>query len=227
MRTFFLYLFSFLTVFGYAEKRDCLKANDLCFEQQSQDREAFRQRVQAHRVAYFTEKLALTPAEAERFWPLYNAYLTERDRLMNEFTQRTRSRRSCGNSEFDVSKLSDAEARRLVSNRAKVIDLDRKFHNDLSRIFSPQRVLAFYDAERGFQRELIERHTEGRFTVQGTVTNHQQGRSHGRSNEPAIIIHNGKRILFRNGFGDMTEPEGATVRDSITPRGVKIRIFEL
>ena len=186
MKTSFLVcLFSFLTFFGYSEKCSCTKKmSDLCLEQASQerttsrqrppaqaatpssdrntDREAFQRRVQAQRVAYFTKKLALTPAEAERFWPLYNTYQNERERLINETNQRTRVRRNPDEQpEFDVSNMSDAEARRLVGNKAKQIELERKFHDDLTKMFSPQRVLAFYDAERSFQRELINARNRG------------------------------------------------------------------
>jgi len=180
MKTSFLIcLFSFLAFFGYAEKRSGINAKDLCLEQSPQEREDLKQKIQAHRVAFFTEKLALTPAEAEKFWPLFNTYQNERDRLTSEFVQKTRRRR--GSNEpyvFDVSNLSDAEARKLVNDRAKLIDLERKFHNDLTKLFSPQRVLAFYDAERSFQRELINtRHQgEGRAIIIGTDVRSREGR---------------------------------------------------
>ena len=160
---FFVCLFSFLALFGYSEKRFCMKTADLCQEESSSDRDAFKQRVQSQRIAYFTKKLVLTPAEAERFWPLYNTYQNERERLINETNRLTRTRRGGPNArpEFDVSNMSDAEARRLVANKARQIELDRKFHEDLTRMFSPQRVLAFYDAERSFQRELINARNRG------------------------------------------------------------------
>jgi hypothetical protein len=128
--------------------------------QPPQERQELRQRVQAHRVAFFTERMALTPAEAEKFWPLYNAYINERERLISEIVQRTRPRGGSGErSEFDASKLSDAEAKRLVDNKIKQFDLERKFHNDLTKMFSSQRVLAFYDAEHSFQREMVNMRT--------------------------------------------------------------------
>jgi len=172
--SFFICLFSLLAFFGYSENRICLNAIDLCLEKAPQEeREAVKQRVQAHRVAFFTERLALTPAEAERFWPLYNTYRNEHERLTTEFIQKTRRRRgNSGQSEFDVSNLTDAEARKLVNDRAKKIDLEKKFHNDLTKLFSPQRVLAFYDAERSFQRELINtrNHEGARVVIMGTNT---------------------------------------------------------
>jgi hypothetical protein len=129
--------------------------------QQNPEASRQRQRVHAQKVAYFTEKLTLTPAEAERFWPLYNKYKNDRERLINEFSQKTRVQvDSSGRHEFNVSHLSDAEARKLVNDRAKLIDLDRRFHIELNRLFpDPRRVLAFYDAEREFQRELLRQHS--------------------------------------------------------------------
>ena len=188
MKTLFLTcLFCFLAFSGYSEKRICLNAIYLCLEgsQEPQERDAIKQRVQAHRIAFFTERLALTPAEAERFWPLYNTYRNEHERLTAEFVQQTRRRRgNSGQSEFDVSNLSDAEARRLVNDRAKKIDLERKFHNDLTRLFSPQRVLAFYDAERSFQRELINTRNQvgGRVIIMGTDVRSREGRERGGQN---------------------------------------------
>ena len=180
MKTFFITcLLCVLAVFGYAQTQTPQERNvsrqqvqqnrgqvpqnrDLRADQRAQrtrtqeDREASRQRVQAHRVAFFTEKLALTPAEAEKFWALYNTYINEREKLLSETVQKTRPRRADGGTaQFDVSKLSDAEVKQLVSNKAKQFDLDRKFHHDLTKLFSPQRVLAFYDAEYSFQREMM------------------------------------------------------------------------
>lgn len=30
--------------------------------------------IKAQKIAFFTEKLSLTPEEAQRFWPVYNLY---------------------------------------------------------------------------------------------------------------------------------------------------------
>ena len=31
-----------------------------------------KEKLKAHKIAYITERLQLTPAEAEKFWPVYN-----------------------------------------------------------------------------------------------------------------------------------------------------------
>ncbi|MCL2416790.1 MAG: hypothetical protein FWD02_02515 [Bacteroidales bacterium] len=167
----FICLVGFLTFFGYSKKLYAAdevqqQAQQVQQQDRDQDREAFRQRVQAQRIAFFTERLALTPEEAERFWPLYNTFQREREQLISEFNRKTRVRGASGErAVFDVSNLSDEEVQRLVDNRAKQIDLERRFHDDLTKLFSPQRVLAFYDAERSFQRELVDARTRVRVTT--------------------------------------------------------------
>ncbi|MBA6151264.1 hypothetical protein [Gelidibacter maritimus] len=38
-----------------------------------------RERIKSLKVAFITERLALTQTEAQKFWPIYNAYETEKD----------------------------------------------------------------------------------------------------------------------------------------------------
>ena len=178
---FLISLFSLSTVFGYSEtnvkeelqqKRETAatqvqqpeRQRRLTEAERQQDREAFRQKVQAHKVAYFTDKLSLTPEEAQKFWPIYNAYFSQREQLMNIFIQTTHccDCRQIDTCIFDISRLTDVEIRKLVDDRAKLIDLDKKFLNDLRAMFSPQRVLIYYNTEREFQRELIDQHSGAR-----------------------------------------------------------------
>ena len=43
-----------------------------------------RERIQAARVAYITDQLALTPTEAEKFWPIYREFTDKRKALLKE-----------------------------------------------------------------------------------------------------------------------------------------------
>jgi len=42
-------------------------------------------RIKAQRVAYITSRLALSPQEAERFWPLVNEMEEERERIFLKY----------------------------------------------------------------------------------------------------------------------------------------------
>ncbi|MCK7539265.1 MAG: hypothetical protein MZV63_54335 [Marinilabiliales bacterium] len=39
------------------------------------------EKLTAYKIAFFTQRLDLTPAEAEKFWPLYNDYSARKNKL--------------------------------------------------------------------------------------------------------------------------------------------------
>ena len=42
------------------------------------------ERIQSYKIALFTRRLNLTPAEAEKFWPVYNEFDGRRTRLQQQ-----------------------------------------------------------------------------------------------------------------------------------------------
>jgi len=48
------------------------------------------EKIQARKIAFFTEKLQLTPAEAEKFWPVYNEYSQKKNRINLERNKLTK-----------------------------------------------------------------------------------------------------------------------------------------
>ena len=43
-----------------------------------------RERLESYKIAFFTQRLNLTPAEAEKFWPLYNQYQEKKIKIQQE-----------------------------------------------------------------------------------------------------------------------------------------------
>ena len=65
-----------------------------------------REQIKALKVAFITEELKLTPAEAEKFWPLYNAYDSKQTELRQQKLKSFSDRMESGS----VDKMSDKEA---------------------------------------------------------------------------------------------------------------------
>jgi hypothetical protein len=42
-------------------------------------KDKIRERIKAQRIAFITQRLALTPDEAQKFWPVYNQFSDELD----------------------------------------------------------------------------------------------------------------------------------------------------
>ena len=49
------------------------------------------ERFNSQRIAFFTEKLRLTSKEAQEFWPVYNEYQTEKNKIIETRKELTRN----------------------------------------------------------------------------------------------------------------------------------------
>lgn len=125
----------------------------------SQD--AQRDRLKALRVAFITEKLALTAAEAEKFWPIYNRYDDKIFQLRN--VDLLRLKREARN---DFSTLSDEEANKMLDKLEDIeqqLFLERKaLVVNLRKVIPAKKVILLKSVEDDFNRELLERLKERR-----------------------------------------------------------------
>ncbi|HET7119231.1 MAG TPA: hypothetical protein VFI29_22240 [Hanamia sp.] len=92
------------------------------------------EKIQALKIAFITQKLHLTSAEAEKFWPVYNEYNNEIKNLR------------ANNKNGDV-----------LDNEQKLLDIRKKYKPDFERILGPQRLNDLFNAEREFRNILIQR----------------------------------------------------------------------
>ena len=93
-----------------------------------------KEKIQALKVAFITQKLRLTAAEAEKFWPVYNQYDSEIRQLRAD------------NRNGDV-----------LDNEQKLLDIRKKYKSSFENILGPQRLNDLYNAERDFRNVLIQR----------------------------------------------------------------------
>jgi hypothetical protein len=117
---------------------------------QGQRRQEHAEILASRRIAFISERMALTPEEAQVFWPLYNAYSERRDALMHE--QQRGSRKP-------VAEMSEREAaqyaERTVASLEEIASLKREFHENLKKNFGIQKIALLYEAERDFNRMIF------------------------------------------------------------------------
>ena len=122
----------------------------------SQDeRDALRERVEAQRIAFITQKLELSPEESEKFWPVYNAF---------KKSEQEKRKSARPNKPFDD--LSDDEARDIIKRHltveAEMVELKRQFMDDVMEILPPRRALRLNMIEAEFNRGVLERLQQAR-----------------------------------------------------------------
>ncbi len=113
------------------------------------------EKIEAQRVAFITQELNLTPEEAKVFWPVYNEYDAKRHELKKTFKNNENLHKP------EIEKLTEKEASLILDNQIieaqKLLDLRKEYHAKFKSVLPAVKVLQLYDAEREFQKMLIER----------------------------------------------------------------------
>jgi hypothetical protein len=109
-----------------------------------------KNKLQAQRVAFITQRLNLTPEEAQQFWPVFNQY-----------TEKLQQIRSSAKEEKAVDELSDTDTEKMIlsefDRESRELDLKKDLYQKLRKIISVKKIAKLYRAERDFKGMLIEK----------------------------------------------------------------------
>ncbi len=114
-----------------------------------------RSKIQAARVAYITERLGLTTGESERFWPLYNEFEADRDKIREKYRPLR-----------PIESMPDKEAEEFINRRfemeQELLNLKRDYFQRFKVVASPRKIALFNKADREFRLELLKKAQERR-----------------------------------------------------------------
>lgn len=113
-----------------------------------------RDRVQTLKIAYITRTLSLTTEEAEKFWPVYNAYSDEMETLKKESRQLQRGVRG------KILSMSDKELEKtldsFMENKKEELEVSLKYHDKFKGVLPVRKVMLLYKAENDFGKKILE-----------------------------------------------------------------------
>ena len=113
-----------------------------------------QERVKAQKVAFITERLDLSADEAQKFWPIYNAFEDTTENIRKNDLKDVRQAMRRGN-------LSDSEAQSLLDQymaaEEKLHTAKKQLVSDLNKVIPPQKIIALKAAEDAFNRMIIEK----------------------------------------------------------------------
>jgi membrane-associated HD superfamily phosphohydrolase len=111
-------------------------------------------KIESARIALITERLELTPEQAEKFWPLYREYTERRQELRKQFLD----------ARHQIKKdheISDEESKKLIDKglelKEKQLALDRDYADKFNRVITARQLLQLRKAEDDFRQMLLER----------------------------------------------------------------------
>jgi len=121
----------------------------------SQNFKEKKEQIKALKTAFITTELRLTSAQAQKFWPVYNAY----DEKQFEIRQH-KLKSIMSKLDLSLDTLSDKEALLLLNQMENIEDelyLSRKkLTIELKEVISPIKVLKLKKAEDDFNRHLLK-----------------------------------------------------------------------
>lgn len=121
-------------------------------DKRQQDREERFKQIQNYKITYLTSKLDLNPEQAQRFWPVYNQYDAERNKMRHQ-TRISRPEK--------IATMSEPELREKLVTRLEVqqnmLDLEKTYMDRFLKVISVRQLAILYRSEEEFPRILLEK----------------------------------------------------------------------
>jgi hypothetical protein len=118
------------------------------------NRKMHQEKIQAMKVGYITEKIDLSAAEAQIFWPVYNAYSDKMEAIH-------RSIREAHKKGMSIDEMSDEAVEEMVrlhhQLRQKDLNTQEEYLLKFKKILSIKKVAKLYKAEHDFKRALLKK----------------------------------------------------------------------
>jgi len=113
------------------------------------------ERIRAYRVAVYTDVLQLSSEEAQNFWPIFNEYSANREKLQQQMK-----------ADRQLEVMSDPEVEEYVRKyfdiRQKEIDLEKDLTTRLRKVLPLRKIAKLPIAEREFREGLVKKLQEFR-----------------------------------------------------------------
>ncbi len=122
----------------------------LAAQAQGPNKERRQEKIEAYKIAFFTEKLQLTPDESKSFWPLFNKFEDERDAVREKY--------DLDGKRFEL--MSDKEVETSVMNfldgEEQIAKLRREYVLKFKEVLPIRKVAMLQRLDREFKQYLLE-----------------------------------------------------------------------
>ncbi|MBN2237222.1 MAG: hypothetical protein JW729_06655 [Bacteroidales bacterium] len=119
-----------------------------------------QEKYRSQKIAFITDKMALTPEEAKVFWPLYKKLEDEKDALVNELQE---FRSQFPEQEIDMTEQQAKEYLMFLNKHHSAMNkLIQEYQAKYLKVISAKKLLLLNDAENEFRRHLLREFRGGR-----------------------------------------------------------------
>ena len=111
------------------------------------------EKIKAEKISFFTDKMNLTPAEAQTFWPVYNEFEKKRFDIQKEIHEFEHM------PDEKYATLSDTEIEKMTNNYISSFEKEalllKDYNKQFLKILPKKKVLTMYRTENQFRGHLI------------------------------------------------------------------------
>ncbi|MEQ9466511.1 MAG: hypothetical protein RLN88_03815 [Ekhidna sp.] len=129
------------------------------------------EKIEAAKIALITERLELTPEQAEKFWPIYREFGKQRQDIRRDFDQARKN--------FDPNKASEEENKKMLEMATQVkerqLKLEQEYADRILKVITTRQLNNLRKAENDFKEMLLKR-----IRAQQMQRQKQQQRNDGR-----------------------------------------------
>lgn len=105
----------------------------------------------AQKIAFITERLALTPEESKAFWPVYEAKNEAKKKMIKSIKGDRKS-----NPRKKLEEMTDEEVTTMLNNMINLkqgeLDIQKEYNTKFLAILPPKKVAKLYHVEREFKK---------------------------------------------------------------------------
>lgn len=114
-----------------------------------------KEEIESMKIGFLTRKLSLSPEEAKTFWPVYNQYQDDLNKI------RESRRNEIKDAKKDFMEMNDKDVEKIVDNeiafRQNELDIMKKYHSQFKKVLPIKKVAILYKTEEDFKRELLKK----------------------------------------------------------------------
>jgi len=114
--------------------------------------ESAAEKIKAIQIQYLSQKLSLTPEEAQKFWPVYNNYTHEVEQLIAERHQKRDLEKTASDNADDAARKNmDKE----LKYEKRMLDIKSRYSAEFQRVLPGRKAGMVFKSEREFRTIMV------------------------------------------------------------------------
>lgn len=109
-----------------------------------------KDKLEAAKIAFITQKLDISPEQATQFWPIYNQFEEKRRKILHQLRDLSREGKE---------NLTDEKATQLIASKftlqQELLNAEKEYAKKFAEILSPKQSYLLQEADRDFVRHLF------------------------------------------------------------------------